>query len=70
MRTLRGRRADAANVRHAREKAPSYAAWLPRRAAGARTHERRRKRYFTAVLLTAAEVLRDIRRRTEAAELN
>lgn len=36
----------------------------------ARTHERRRKRYFTAVLLTAAEVLRDICRRTEAAELN
>ena len=70
-RTLRGRRADAANVRHAREKAPSYAAWLPRPAAAAtRTHERRRKRYFTAVLLTAAEVLRDIRRRTEAAELN
>ena len=40
------------------------------RAAATRTHERRRKRYFTAVLLTAAEVLRDIRRRTEAAELN
>ena len=71
-RTLRGRRADAANVRHTREKAPSYAAWLPRHtaAAVAKTHERRRKRYFTAVLLTAAEVLRDIRWRTEAAELN